>query len=291
MSGMKILITGANGHLGTRAVEELSIKNEVYAVVRSAPKATRRNVVYQSIDFSSDWSSDVLPNQIDAVIHLAQSRHYREFPQQALEVFHVNLASTAKLLEYASRAGAKRFILASTGGLHRPSSSVIGEHSQIDPPDGPLAYYFSCKRAAELLTTSYKFLMDVSILRPFFIYGPGQQPDKLIARLVESIRKEQPIKIAGSDGLIINPIFVDDVVNLLIAILDAPGSRIVMAAGPDIVSIRTIAEVIGAQLGSSPIFEKIEGDEGRLIADHRAVEALLERRLTGFAKGISQLLQ
>jgi nucleoside-diphosphate-sugar epimerase len=288
---MKILITGANGHLGTRAVEKLSIKNEVYAVVRSTPTTEKHNVTYHAVDLSSDWSTKALPNRIDAVIHLAQSRYYREFPQQALEVFQVNLASTAKLLEYAARAGAKRFVLASTGGLHRPSSSVIGEYSAVEPPDGPLAYYFRSKQASELLAAAYRPLMGICILRPFFIYGPGQPPDKLIARLVKSIRDGQAIKLAGNNGLVINPVFVDDVVDLLIAILDAPGSRTIMMAGPDALSIRTIAELIGRQLGRLPIFERIEGDEGKLIADHRAVEALLNRRLTGFSEGIDRLLQ
>ena len=153
---MRILVTGANGHLGTKAIEKLSIKNQVYAVVRGIPASPIRNVTYYAVDLSSDWSTNQMPGQIDVVIHLAQSRHYREFPQQALEIFHVNLSSTSKLLEYALRAGAKHFVLASTGGLYRPSPSVIDAHTPIDPPDGQLEYYFRTKYAAELLAAAAK---------------------------------------------------------------------------------------------------------------------------------------
>jgi UDP-glucose 4-epimerase len=288
---MRILVTGANGHLGLRAIEKLRIDNEVVAVVRAIPRTTKRNVTYHAIDLSSDWSVKVLPDRIDAVIHLAQSRHFREFPQQALEIFNVNLASTAKLLDYALRAGAKRFVLASTGGLHRPSASVIAESSAVDPPEGPLEYYFRSKQAAELLASPYKGSMDITILRPFFIYGPGQSPDKLIARLVTSIRDGQPIKLAGRDGLVINPVFVDDVVELLLAILDAPGSRTMMVAGPDALSMRAIANAIGMQVGRAPIFVQTEGEESRLVANHQAAETLLGRSLTGFTDGVSRLLQ
>jgi UDP-glucose 4-epimerase len=288
---MRILVTGANGHLGLRAIEKLGIDNEVYAVVRAIPGTARCNVTYHAIDLSSDWSTKVLPDRIDAVIHLAQSRNYREFPQQAIEIFNVNLASTAKLLDYASRAGAKRFVLASTGGLHRPSASVIDESSAVDPPKGPLEYYFRSKQAAELLARTYNSSMDVIVLRPFFIYGPGQSPDKLIARLLTSIRDGQPIKLAGRDGLVINPVFVDDVVEVLLAILGAPGSRTLVVAGPDALSMRAIAEAIGSQVGNTPIFEQTEGDKSKLVANHRAVETLLGRSMTGFSEGISRLLR
>lgn len=288
---MKILITGANGHLGARAVKELCIGNEVHAIVRANPTIALSGVTYHAIDLSSDWSTKVLPDHIDVVIHLAQSRHFREFPQQALEIFQVNVESTAKLLDYALRAGARRFVLASTGGLHRPSESVIGECSPVDPPDGLLSYYFQSKHAAELLVDPYKDLMDISILRPFFIYGPGQSPDKLIARLLASVCDGQRITLAGKDGLMINPVFVDDVVALLLSILDTPGSRTLMVAGPDALSIRGIADAIGKQVGRNPDYEQTEGHDGRLIADHRAAETLLGRPMTGFLDGISQLLR
>ena len=288
---MRILITGANGHLGSRAVEELRIKNEVHAIVRAIPTIELSGVTYHTVDLSSDWSIEVLPDHIDAVIHLAQSRHFREFPQQALEIFQVNLESTAKLLDYAFCAGARQFVLASTGGLHRPSESVIRESSPVDPPNGPLAYYFQSKYAAELLAVPYKELMNISILRPFFIYGPGQSPDKLIARLMASVCDGNRIKLSGRDGLMINPVFVDDVVALLLSVLDTPGSRTLMVAGPDTVSIRGIADAIGELVDRKPQYEQTEGHSESLIADHRTAEILLGRSMTRFLDGISRLLR
>ena len=95
MCGMKILITGASGHVGARAAEYLCKDNEVYAVVRSIPINSNKKIIYKIVDLSSEWSADILPKKIDAVIHLAQSRDYRKFPEQALAIFRVNLESTA----------------------------------------------------------------------------------------------------------------------------------------------------------------------------------------------------
>jgi UDP-glucose 4-epimerase len=288
---MKILVTGASGHLGESVIKKLCIQNEVHVIVRVIPSHTLSGVTYHVIDLSSDWSSKSLPVHVDALIHLAQSRNFREFPQQALEILQVNLVSTAKLLDYASRVGVKHFVLASTGGLHRPSATVITEDSKVDPPNGPLEYYFRTKQAAELLARPYMDSIDITILRPFFIYGPGQSSDKLISRLLASIREGRPIKLSGRDGLVVNPVFVDDVVDLIIAILDAPKSRILMAAGPDILSIRAMADLIGHQVGRNPIFEKMDGDDAKMIANHKVAESLLARPMTGFSDGISQLLR
>lgn len=287
----RILVTGASGHLGARALDMLCPENEVHAIVRAIPAFVRPGVTYHPIDLSTDWSAKSLPDQIDAVIHLAQSRRYREFPEQSLETFRVNAASTAVLLDYALRAKASRFVLASTGGLHCPAASVIGEHTQVDPPDGPLAYYFRSKQVAELLTRPYQAFMDITVLRPFFIYGPGQLPDKLIARLIASVNDGRPIQLHGGEGLLINPVYVDDVAELLRAILNVPGSRTLMVAGPEVVSIRAIAEAIGKEIGREPIFDNQEGDASSLIADHRPLESLLGRELTNFSEGIERLLR
>jgi UDP-glucose 4-epimerase len=288
---MKILITGASGHLGARAIDALSLENQVHALTRTIPNLSKQNVVYYSIDLSSDWAIDLLPDDIDAIIHLAQSRNYREFPARAYEIYKVNLDSTAKLLDYAIRIGAKKFILASTGGLYCSSKSIIDQTSPINPSSGLLEYYFRTKQAAELMTEPYKDLIDISILRPFFIYGPGQPSEKLIARLITSISDDQPIRLAGENGTIINPVFVDDVVNLLLALLKTSGSHRLTVAGPDVLSIRAIAEIIGSTVGRSPVFEQSDAASECFVADHKSMQVLIGSPLTGFNDGLSRILK
>ena len=63
-------------------------------------------------------------------------------------MFAVNVASTSGLLDYARRAGARAFVLASTGGVYDYHPDPIRESEQ-DPR--PTTFYFRSKRAAELL--------------------------------------------------------------------------------------------------------------------------------------------
>lgn len=285
----RILLTGSSGHLGSRTLDLLRGRHEVHAVVRKRPAVPADRVIYHEIDLSAPWSVEALPARVDGIVHLAQSRNYREFPHKALEIFHVNVATTAVLLDYGLRAGASHFVLASTGGLYRPGNETIRECTPIDPPRGELSYYFRSKLSAELLADTYGQRMNVSILRPFFIYGPGQASDKLIARLMSSVRDGKPIQIAGEGGLQINPVHVDDVADLLCSLIEAEGFRVLNVAGPQEVSLRHIANEIGRLTEHPPVFAPRGGVAERIVADHRPVQSLLGRPMIRFDDGLRSL--
>ncbi len=292
MSGIRdVLITGSSGHLGSRVLELLRSRYQVHAVVRRLPLTAYPDVVYHEIDLSGDWSASALPNRMDTVIHLAQSRNYRDFPGGALETFRVNTGATALLLDYANRVGATRFVLASTGGLYSPGKVVIDADTPLQPPRGELGYYFQSKLAAERLAECYSALLAVMVLRPFFIYGPGQSEEKLIARLVASVREGRPIGFSGDRGLRINPIHVDDAARVVGALLEIKGSRTLNLAGPETVSICEIAERVGQIVGVAPILNRSAGDESMVVADHQPVADLLGQEMIPVSAGLRSMLK
>ena len=92
---MKILVTGAGGFVGRRLVALLAKDGHVvYAMVRRDLDSDQKeccnykNVHVLKQNLSSLITSD-LPQDIDALISLAQSSHFRDFPKQAEEVFEV----------------------------------------------------------------------------------------------------------------------------------------------------------------------------------------------------------
>src|SRR4051812_27221224 len=120
---MRILLTGTGGLVGSTLATTLGAKHQVYGICRR-PLADATALTPVHVDLGTDWSPAVLPAHIDAVIHLAQSNRWQEFPDQAADIFAVNVASTARLLDYAVHAGATNFVLASTGGLYGSSESA-----------------------------------------------------------------------------------------------------------------------------------------------------------------------
>lgn len=286
---MNILITGANGLLGMHSVSRLAPLHQVHAVVHSMPIQPLSKVIYHEVDLSGDWSPKTLPPSIDAVIHLAQSSRFREFPEQAMDMFGVNVASTARLLDYARTAGARYFILASSGGVYGAGDEAFRENSSI-PHHGQLGYYLGSKLCAEVLAQNYSSLMNVTILRFFFMYGKGQKRQMLVPRLVDNVIAGSPINLQGKDGIKINPIHVSDAVAALEGCLRLEGSHTFNVAGTQTMSLREIAGVIGQAVGREPIF-KIDANEPRnLIADIGSLSDSLVVPKVSFAEGIMELI-
>ena len=73
----------------------------VFGVTRPNTSKNIDDVRSIEIDLSENWDTEVLPERIDCIFHLAQSSKFRDFPENALDFFNVNLNSTSQLLDYA----------------------------------------------------------------------------------------------------------------------------------------------------------------------------------------------
>lgn len=269
-----VLVTGANGLLGSHFLRSVAGKCQLTALVRQRVVQPVERVTYCELDLSKPWRLEQLPPSVDTVIHLAQSENFRDFPLKALDIFSVNVDSTARLLDYANAVGARRFILASSGGVYGMGDQAFHENSPI-PHHGQLGYYLGSKLCSEVLVRNYAHLMDVAVLRFFFMYGPGQKRSMLIPRLIDNVRNGVPLKITGQDGIRINPLYVQDAVSALKAALSLEGSHTINIAGPEVLSLREIAEIIGEIAGRAPLFDVSDGDPQDLMADIRVMSELL----------------
>ncbi len=268
------MITGANGLFGRSVLQVLAKDTQVFALVRSKPERYHENVKYLSADLESDLDTSLLPRRIDTIVHFAQSSKFRDFPDSALDVFNVNVASTARLLNYAKEIGAKQFIYASTGGVYGNGTQAFKENAAIISP-GQLGYYLGSKACGEILVQSYASAFRVTVIRPFFIYGLGQNRSMLIPRLFDSVSSGKLITLQGLEGIRINPVHVADATAAVVAALDIKESATYNIAGPDVLSIRQIAEAMGDHLGKAPIFQQAEGEPKDLIADISAMRSEL----------------
>ncbi len=175
----KVLITGAAGFVGQATVEEFVKQGwAVRALTRSVvtcDRARRRHVEYIAVgDISDlqDWSKHC--NDCSVIVHLAARAHRTaEAPTEQREAFNrVNCEASVRLAESAVACGVKRFVYISSAG-------VMGDFSErpfteIDSP-APVSEYARSKWKAEksLSTLCDSSRMELTILRPTLIYGPG----------------------------------------------------------------------------------------------------------------------
>ena len=244
---MRVLATGATGFIGTNLVQVLAERHQVISLGRRRAEAA---VEHLEVDFGKALEDLVIPPGTDAVIHLAQSAHYGEFPGGALDVFRVNVESTMRLLDASVRAGVRWLFLASTGSVYEPYDRTLEESACVSPQ----SFYSVSKRAAEQIALSYSNELQICIFRLFFPYGPGQSA-RLVPRLVERIRSGEPVVLSkDGDGFALSLIHVSDVAHLISFAMERRWTGVINVASDEATTLRGLATAIGAKLQTEPRF-------------------------------------
>lgn len=267
---MNLVITGANGFIGSSLVSNLMQKYLIFAVMRYSKNSNNDLVKCISFDLSNQIPKERLPKDIDAIIHLAQSKNYRLFPEKALDIFNVNCSSTMQLLEYGREIGITKFIFASTGGVYSPNIYPYRENSKIEPNN----FYSNTKYISEQLVKSYSNYFDTTILRFFFVYGPNQK-NMLIPNLLNSVNEGKVIYLNSEEGMKFTPTYIDDTINAIEKSISLTGNNTINIAGNEVTSIRKVSEIIGEFIGKEPIFEYKNDKEINYISDNSLRKSLL----------------
>lgn len=173
------LLTGGSGFIGRHIAQELSIRGTPFIMnVRAAPKncaiaySGLRWHVVPDINSQTDWLLAL--KGVETVLHCAARAHVmREHAAYALaEYREVNVAGTLRLAQQAAVVGVKRFVFLSSIGVNgNQSTAPFTEASEPHPHD---AYSISKWEAEEaLLALAAQTGMEVVIIRPTLVYGPG----------------------------------------------------------------------------------------------------------------------
>jgi nucleoside-diphosphate-sugar epimerase len=267
---MTVVVTGGTGFLGAATLPLLAQDDDVVALHRPGARTSSvDNVSWVEQDLTAPLTVK-LPDRVGGVVHLAQSRRYREFPDGAIDIFEINSALTVRLLDYCRRAGGQHFVYASSGAVYAAGAEPVREH---DTP-APGNFYGVSKLAAEQAATQYAGLLNVAVLRFFFIYGPGQE-NMFIPGLVERVRNGTPVMLAGDDGIRVNPVYLADAAKAVQAALALDGGG--------------VFNVAGAEIGVEPSFSNGPA-QGDLVADLELMRTRLRAPEVGMQAGLREVI-
>lgn len=212
-----ILVTGAGGFVGRHLVERLAKDGgEVRGLVRAgdaagtgAPRATGWSPY--AGDLADPPSLQAAARDTGLIYHLA-SRNDPGFGDPA-GVFRANAVGTVNVLEAARTAGARVVLVSTSHVLGRPARLPAAE----DLPPDPRSPYAASKVAAEALGRCYGtcYGLEVSIVRPFNIYGPGQIADAVVPTILRQALAGGPIRVRAL-GPRRDFVFVADLVDALV---------------------------------------------------------------------------
>ncbi|MCU0656601.1 MAG: NAD(P)-dependent oxidoreductase [Polyangiaceae bacterium] len=248
---MKIVVTGATGHLGRQVVALLSSSGHtVIAASRSggspevAPGATP--VEGLAIDLSDDASVDALASCLAgaALVHLA-AWHPPATASTSLEdrrrLIEVNVLGTMRAYEAARRAKAVAVVYASSFEVYGDTQdSPLTETSRVKP----ITDYGATKLAGEdhlCSLTAEDGIRGVSLRMPA-IYGPGELTPRALPNFLRAVaRGERPV-IAGDGADLRDLLHVRDAALAVKLALEYGSSGIFNIADGEAHSIRELAE-------------------------------------------------
>lgn len=195
----RYLVTGANGFVGRALTQHLLNKG---CHVRGAVRTTSddaamqgvEQVVIPDIGRETDWS-DALQD-VEVVIHLAARVHMmRDQAEDPLaEFMAINAFGTENLARQAAAKGVKRFVYVSSIKVNGEATIQGHPMTELDIPQPHDPYGISkWKAELSLHDLSRETSMEISILRPPLIYGPGVKAN--FARLIETVSKGVPLPL------------------------------------------------------------------------------------------------
>ncbi|HSX90479.1 MAG TPA: SDR family oxidoreductase [Pseudomonas sp.] len=251
---MRVLLTGATGFVGRGLLERMSaLANlELVATLRRPVPGFPESVVnlqIPGIEPNTDWEKGL--EGIDAVIHSAARVHVMHdtsFDPLA-EFCRVNVEGTLNLACQAATAGVRRFIFISSIKVNG-ERTASGAPYLADAQPAPTDPYGISKMEAEqgLRALAAETGMEVVIIRPVLVYGPGVKANFL--SMMRWLYKGVPLPF----GAIHNRrslVALDNLVDLIVTCLDHPGAAnqtFLVSDGEDL-STSELLRRMGAALG------------------------------------------
>jgi UDP-glucose 4-epimerase len=290
---VRVLLTGATGFLGRRLLAHLITNgHEITILVRpncpnlTSPLFESPNVQIFQADLKSNFTLDTL-GDFDAVFTLAQERDFRSFPDHATNTFNVNVSANVRIWEWAAQHGVPRVIHASSGGIYGSRGDAAFREDCLPPVHNLNSFYLGTKLCSEINFRSFvPFFETAVIIRPFFIYGPGQESDKFVQRMITYVRDGTPVQLAIPDGIRVNPIFIEDAARIFAQSLALDGSHTLNCAGSEVVTVRDLVEMIASILNRQPHFVSLSDHPGDCVGDTRLQYELFGAPLMGLREGL-----
>lgn len=218
----KILVTGANGFIGSRVLTALIDQGDIpIALVRSSSNLWRINSILSKITM---YNIDCVPldqifnqEKIDAIINLSTYYKKHNSYEDIDKIIDANINFPAKILELCKKHEVPLFITAGTYFQYDQSDSTINEEHSSAARD----LYGAAKNALEKIMEYYSSnskTKTVSLVL-FTPYGEMDHEEKLIPYVVKLTMKRKPLNLNyGFQKL--NLVYIQDVVDGFIRSLD-----------------------------------------------------------------------
>tara|TARA_Y100001968_G_scaffold129588_1_gene118305 strand:+ start:46 stop:1008 length:963 start_codon:yes stop_codon:yes gene_type:complete len=253
---MLVAVTGANGFIAKHLCKYLISNGLSLRRIQRQSGLDEHIFQIESIDSCTDWTKAL--SNVDVIVHCASLVHQPESKSSEVinKYYEINSYGTKNLAEQAFKLGVKRFIFISSikvNGERTNANNLFDQESRPFPEDA----YSQSKLLAEqyLLDISSRTGLEVIIIRPPLVYGPGVGAN--FEKLLSLIYKEYPLpfgKFKNRRSLI----FVGNLVSFITRCIQSEKSvgRILLICDKETISTKVlILSLANAMKKRSLIFD------------------------------------
>jgi nucleoside-diphosphate-sugar epimerase len=244
----RVLITGATGFIGTHCIAPLcNYGFEVHAVTSRPRIGESPGVVWHQANLLDLSTIPALFDQVRPthMLHLA----WYVVPGKVMtsEVSFDWVESSIEMMKSFARVGGQRVVM---GGSSYEYDWSYGYCNESLTPKTANTVYGHCKNALRILMEAYAQTHKMSCAWPriFFLYGPNEHPDRLVSSVIQSLLRGEDARCSHGNQ-IRDYLFVQDVANALVALLDADIEGAINIGAGQPITLREIVTTIGRMMG------------------------------------------
>jgi dTDP-6-deoxy-L-talose 4-dehydrogenase (NAD+) len=241
---MNILITGSTGFIGANLVPLLLVhRHTVTALVRNAERAADMPWANQVRFIVWDIGQDIAPvlekiGAPDAVIHLA----WAGLPNyKALFHFEQNLPAHYRFLKALVEQGVGQVLVTGTCFEYGMQNGCLSEQMPAQPENSYALAKDTLRRFLQALQQEHNFTLQWA--RLFYIYGPGQSSNSLLAQLDRALNNgEKSFNMSNGEQLR-DYLAVEEVARRLLLLLEhSECNGLVNVCSGEPISVRRLVE-------------------------------------------------
>jgi len=245
----RVLVTGATGFVGSVCVRRLvDAGAEVHACARARSPGLPAKVAFHEVDLLEPHAATELVAAVRParLLHLAWLATPQTYWSSAANDAWVG--ASVRLLEEFALAGGSRVVVAGTCAEY--DWSEAGPYRELRSPLAAAGRYGLAKDALRRWTEGYARTHDVSVAwaRLFFLYGPGEHPDRIVPYVATRLLAGEPAETT-SGAQVRDYLHVDDAATALVALLRGDVEGPVNVASGQGVAIATIAHRLADIVG------------------------------------------